>query len=411
MKKIILGLDLGTNSIGWALTLQSSNGNKILASGCRIIPMSQDELSNFDKGQSQSPTAERTRLRTARRLRERKLLRRERLHRILNLCGFLPNHYAAQIDFINHPGKFFPGTEPKLSSIPGATGEAAFYFMDSFHEMVRDFATHQPQIVAGGKSIPANWTIYFLRKKALTQKISKEELAWILLHFNQKRGYNQLREEEEDATPKKQVEYKSLLVTKVVEEEKKKDETWYAIHLENGFIYKRKSKSPINWEGSYRDFIVTTDLNEDGSVKNDKYGKESRSIRAPLADDWTLLKKKTEADLEKSKKTPGEYIYDALLQNPSQKIKGRLINVIERKYYKEEIQLILQRQATFHPEFANEALFKQCLEELYPHNINHRNHLQPKGIAYLLIEDILFYQRPLKSKKSLISNCRFEFRL
>lgn len=41
-----------------------------------------------------------------------------------------------------------------------------------------------------------------------------------------------------------------------------------------------------------RDFIVTTELNEDGSVKKDKDGKEKRSFRAPKEDDWNLLKKK-----------------------------------------------------------------------------------------------------------------------
>ena len=39
-------------------------------------------------------------------------------------------------------------------------------------------------------------------KKRYTQKIEKEELAWILLNFNQKRGYNQLRGEEEEENPK-----------------------------------------------------------------------------------------------------------------------------------------------------------------------------------------------------------------
>jgi CRISPR-associated endonuclease Csn1 len=39
-----------------------------------------------------------------------------------------------------------------------------------------------------------------LRKKALSQKIEKQELAWIILSFNQKRGYYQLRGEEDEET-------------------------------------------------------------------------------------------------------------------------------------------------------------------------------------------------------------------
>lgn len=60
---------------------------------------------------------------------------------------------------------------------------------------------HQPQILKNEKGedklVPYDWTIYYLLK-ALSQKIEKEELAWILLNFNQKRGYYQLRGEEEE---------------------------------------------------------------------------------------------------------------------------------------------------------------------------------------------------------------------
>ena len=82
--KTILGLDLGTNSIGWALIKQDFENKKgeILGMGSRIIPMGQDE---FGKGNSVSRTADRTRFRSIRRLRERGLLRRERLHRVLNI--------------------------------------------------------------------------------------------------------------------------------------------------------------------------------------------------------------------------------------------------------------------------------------------------------------------------------------
>ena len=32
-----------------------------------------------------------------------------------------------------------------------------------------------------------------------------------------------------------------------------------------------------------------------------------------------------------------------------------------------------------------------------------------KDMAYLLITDLIFYQRPLKSKKSLIADCPYEY--
>ena len=82
MKKI-LGLDLGTNSIGWALVNESEDIEKkeskltgIEAAGSRIIPMDAAILGDFDKGNSISQTSARTGFRGARRLRERNLLRR-----------------------------------------------------------------------------------------------------------------------------------------------------------------------------------------------------------------------------------------------------------------------------------------------------------------------------------------------
>ena len=113
--KRILGLDLGTNSIGWALISEEDNNKKILGIGSRIIPMSQDILGEFDRGNSISQTAERTRLRGVRRLRERQILRRERMHRVLKTLGFLPQHYEEAIDFKNQPGKYIEGKEPKLA--------------------------------------------------------------------------------------------------------------------------------------------------------------------------------------------------------------------------------------------------------------------------------------------------------
>ncbi len=420
--KTVLGLDLGTNSIGWALVEKSENGNeqdgKILGIGSRIIPMSQDILGDFGKGNSISQTAERTGYRGIRRLRERHLLRRERLHRVLNVLGFLPKHYADQIDFEKRLGKFKDEAEPKLAyQVFGNKGKENmnydFIFKKSFEEMLGDFREHQPQLLENDRKIPYDWTIYYLRKKAITHKIEKEELAWIILNFNQKRGYYQLREEEIEEVPNKLVELHTLKVidVKADQPQKGKKEIWYSIVLENGWIYRRSSKTLLfDWKDKVKDFIVTTDLNDDGTVKTDKEGKEKRSFRSPGEDDWTLLKKKTEFEIDKSKKTIGEFIYDALLQNPKVKIKGKLVRTIERKYYKEELKQILQKQFEFHPELQSEDLYADCIRELYRNNESHKFLLSKRDFIHLFIEDIIFYQRPLKSQKSSISNCSFEYK-
>lgn len=188
MKKI-LGLDLGTNSIGWALIEKENTEKdispvgKIIASGSRIIPMSQDVLGKFDVGVLESQTAVRTNFRGIRRLRERHLLRRERLHRVLKILDFLPHHYSKEIDFDKRLGQFFPEMEPKIA-YRKVKNKSEFIFEDSFNEMIEDFKKHQPQLLKKDNGdpalIPYDWTIYYLRTKALNSKIGKEELSWIL---------------------------------------------------------------------------------------------------------------------------------------------------------------------------------------------------------------------------------------
>lgn len=70
----------------------------------------------------------------------------------------------------------------------------------------------------------------------------------------------------------------------------------------------------------------------------------------------------------------------------------------------------MTKQKEFHPELKDRNLYRSCVVELYPNNKAQQNNIRNKDFTYLFIEDIIFYQRPLKSKKSLISNCKFEYR-
>ena len=417
MKKV-LGLDLGTNSIGWALVehdFEKKEG-KIDGLGSRIIPMAQNVLDDFGKGVSKSQTGERTGFRGARRLYERDHTRRERLHRVLNILGFLPPHYAETIDFDKRPGQFKDGLETKLNYIlkprPKKKEEKdEFIFMTSFLEMAREF-----EVNGHVGKIPYDWTLYYLRKKALEQPISEKELAWIILNFNQKRGYYQARGEEADERPDKLEEYLELKVVKIeADENPRGKDVWYNLTLENGDVYRRKSKDPLDsWLNKTRAFIKTTPL-DDGKPKLDKNGAPSYSLRAPKEDDWKLIKTKTENALQQfndQNNTVGvaHYIYHNLLQDPRQKIRGKLVKTIERKYYKEELKEILRIQSEFHQEFKDRELYDRCVQELYPRNEAHQANIKDRDLIYLLVDDIIFYQRPLKSKKSSIANCQYEFR-
>ncbi len=432
--KKILGLDLGTNSVGWALVdmdYENKTGH-IEGMGSRIIPMGQDVLNKFGEGTSVSQTADRTWHRSVRRLRERYLLRRERLHRVLNVLGFLPEHFAAMIDFEKRLGKFINDSEPKL-----VYNNGQFLFQNSFNEFLEDFRINQPELLnrknrnGENAKIPYDWTIYYLRKKALTQRIAKQELAWLILNFNQKRGYFQARGEEEERTDVR--EYVELLTVVAIEKgevDKKNNKlTWYKMLLSNGWIYSNRFTSEPEWLNQQKEFLIREELDVDGNVKvvkerkTDLSGREKRDIfilpsfeeidkmSKPEKDKiFKKIKAKTELSIANSGKTVGTYIYDTLLQRPDQKINGKLVRTIERKFYRDELNLILRKQQEFHPELSDENLYEAAIRELYRNNEGHQLMLNSKDMIYLLVDDIIFYQRPLRSQKSSIGNCSLEFR-
>lgn len=157
----ILGLDLGTASIGWAIVSQNDREyTHIDATGVRTIPTDAATISKYGKGDTVSQTKERTMFRSARRLRERHLLRRQRLFRLLNKIGYLPQHFSNHIDSY---GYFTDESEPKI-----AWKEGEFIFRNSFNEMLSEFKEYNPDMFAvDSQKIPYDWTIYYLRKKAL----------------------------------------------------------------------------------------------------------------------------------------------------------------------------------------------------------------------------------------------------
>lgn len=397
----IVGLDLGTNSIGWAVV--DNENKRIEGAGSRIIPMDGDRMNKFESGKgSISYTEDRTKARGARRLRERYLLRRERMLRVLNIMGFLPEHYASQLD---RYGKLPADKEPKLAWREGKDGKPEFLFRASFEGMVADFRK-----AGHGGNIPYDWTIYYLRKKALSQPLTKEELAWVLLQFNQKRGYYQLRgkvDVEMDGAEEKNEEksYHELKVVQIEDTGKtdKNGGKWYNLTLENGWVYPRVFRTAPDWEGKTRGFIATFKLDKEGNRKS-----EQPSLKAPDEKSWGLRKIKTEQDIKTSGLTVGEFIYDILLHNPSQKIIGEKVRVIDREHYLKELHRILNKQREYIPELNDRELYQQCLDALYPSNDAYRNSIANRDFTYLLSEDILFYQRPLKSKTSLISDCPYE---
>ena len=141
MKKI-LGLDLGTTSIGWALVNESENKDEqssIVRLGVRVIPLTVDEKGNFEKGKAITTNADRQQVHAARINLQRYKLRRENLRDCLQKQGWI-------------------GSEP----------------------MCED-----------GKS--STFETYKLRAKAAVEEVSLHEFARVLFMLNKKRGYKSNR--------------------------------------------------------------------------------------------------------------------------------------------------------------------------------------------------------------------------
>jgi CRISPR-associated endonuclease Csn1 len=143
MGKKILGLDLGTTSIGWALITEGQNENEqstIEKIGVRVNPLTTDEQTNFEKGKPVSVNADRTLKRGARRNLQRYKMRRNNL-----LDCLLRNNIISHNTILAENEKQ---------------------------------TTH---------------TTYGFRAKAAMEEISKEQFAKVLLMINKKRGYKSSR--------------------------------------------------------------------------------------------------------------------------------------------------------------------------------------------------------------------------
>ncbi|MBX2909678.1 MAG: type II CRISPR RNA-guided endonuclease Cas9 [Chitinophagales bacterium] len=107
MKKI-LGLDLGTNSIGWAL-IEVDDKNvpiRIIGMGSRIIPLSSDDRDQFQKGQAISKNQDRTIARTQRKGYDRKQLKKSddfkySLKKILDKYNIFPSNELLNLPMLD----------------------------------------------------------------------------------------------------------------------------------------------------------------------------------------------------------------------------------------------------------------------------------------------------------------------
>lgn len=377
----ILGLDLGTTSIGFAKVIEDDNyeNSSVDLIGVRVNPLTTDEQTNFEKGKPVSVNAVRTLKRSMRRNLDRYQLRRENLVEALQL-----------------------------------------------NKIIND----KTKLAEDGKD--TTHSTYALRALAATNEISLEAFARVLLTINKKRGYKSSRKAknedegqiidgmgiakrlyEENLTP-------GQLAYKLIKEGKKYLPDFYRSDLTTELnkvwdfqkhfypeIFTDEFRKHIEGKGHRAtsaafwgkyDFNTAENKGTRDEKKLQAYQWRSDAISKQLSkEEVAYVITEINNDLNKSsgylgaisdrskelffnKQTVGQYLYQQLKQNPHARLKGQ---VFYRQDYLDEFETIWETQAKFHPE-----LTKELKEEVR--------------------DIIIFYQRKLKSQKGLISLCEFE---
>lgn len=398
MKKI-LGLDLGTNSIGWALV--DADEKKILGMGSRIIPMGTDKQ-DYEKGVGITKNATRRAKRTARKGNKRYKLRRNKLLFILNELGMLPEQFQFK-NGIPEPTKL-----QNLELLP--------------------VSKKTEQLDALGH--------IELRVKALEAPIELKEFGKILYQFNQLRGYSggdnedsPKKSTDEEANDGEEKRYEVITQKVSIISVDKSEETIKGGKDKNEDIFK------------YSVTVLMDDEEIEGWTKlqnlADKVGLDEvltirikRPKNKPVDYEFTLPQKSNwrkamEADekllsegdgQENGIKEKGLFISELRLRDLRRNGKWTKIRnrVFLRNRYKEEFDKVWETQAEQHPILNNcpkETLVK-IANYIFPGSSESQQLLRKtaleKGLKYIVKDQVIYFQRPLKPQTELIGNCRFE---
>lgn len=392
MKKI-LGLDLGTNSIGWAVVNADENGNpqSIEGMGSRIIPMGSDKI-DYEKGATITKNADRRAKRSARRMGKRYKMRRNKLLFILSKLNILPDQFQFKDGF----PKANKLQELELLPIRKKTLQ-----LDSLQH-------------------------YELRVKALFEKIELKELGSILYHYNRLRGYAGGGDDDNDLKKNNKDEEQDGL---------KKYET----RVQNFFIksvslsdntFKVKSGKDKGKELPLYELVVLDDDTEIiGTTTlqnlNDKVGKEVEleirikrnknseniSFALPQKTNWRKQMEETEELLKTRHWLPCQLFVEDLRKNKWTKIRNR---VILRQQYTKEFDAVWDQQSKHYP-FLNNCpnnILQEIVEYIFPGQSDSQKALREeglkRGLKYIIKDQVIYYQRPLKPQKELIGKCQFE---
>lgn len=400
MKKV-LGLDIGTNSIGWAFIETNAyehpetlNG-RIIQLGSRIIPMDADAMNKFETGNPESKATGRRQARGVRRLNQRYKLRRTRLIEALKILRWLP--------------KGFPTDFKKLKK--HNINNYLPFSVELKKEAVEFFGIGGMKTSKGeGYEISEDWIIYFLKTKALHTQITLPELARILYHYNQRRGFKSSRKdakiEDEEQEKKQQEEWVDVVKIKSIIQigegegkftgSKKFEVECQTPDLEFKTNIYRKEKP--DWLDKSIEFRITKKSLKDGSTIYSIYNIDPNA--------WESRKKALAKDVDKEGLHISEYFLNKLKTEENYPVKQR---IIDRERYQKEFKQIWETQSKYYQkEFTDKNKIAEIADTFYTHNKDKNKELKSKDLFHIFFNDIIYYQRGLKSQKGLLANCQYE---
>ncbi len=353
----ILGLDLGTNSIGWAIVDREGVDFSLIDKGVRIF----SEGVKSEKGIESSRAAERTSYRSARKIKYRRKLRKYETLKVLSINGMCPLSIEEVEEWKKSGFKDYPLNPEFLKWLRTSEDE--------------------------------NNNPYFFRDRASKEKVALYELGRAFYHIAQRRGFlsNRLDQSAEGVFEEHNPQIQSFIEDAENAELILNELKDYFINLgiidetEKGGFKKELDEGEKKLKSLYNSLVAIAKKNENDIVKC----KEELIARLNKKEDLGKVKGKikdiSQAMLDGNFKTLGQYFFS--LYN-----KGKIRNQYtsrEEHYLNEFIAICKVQgiQGIDENEKLPEKKFTGLAKELYR---------------------AIFFQRPLKSQKGLIGKCSFE---
>ena len=353
----ILGLDLGTNSIGWAIVDKDAKEFSLVDKGVRIF----SEGVKSEKGIESSRAAERTAFRSARKIKFRRKLRKYETLKVLSCNGMCPLSIEEVEEWRKSGFKKYPMNP----------------------EFLKWLRTDENE----------NVNPYVFRDRASKQKVSLFEFGRALYHIAQRRGFlsNRLDQSAEGVLEEHCPKINSLI-------EECNSNTEMLLELKDYFFNvgildeankggfkKELDEGEAKLKTLYNALLGIVKRNENKFIE----AKDEIIARLNRKEDLGKVKGKikdiSQAMIDGNFKTLGQYFFS--LYNKS-KIRNQYTS--REEHYLEEFNIICNIQG----------VGEIISEELLPEK-------KYRGLAKDLYRAI-FFQRPLKSQKGLIGKCSFE---